>query len=124
MAPELYDEHYDEKVDIYSFGMCLLEVVTGEYPYTECENAAQVFRKVTQGVKPASLARVADPEVRAFIELCIQKSECRPSAKELLEHSFISEDANDDIIFDVSGGQLPPLFTFHGRCILFPYQRN
>ena len=28
MAPELY-----ELVDIYSFGMCLLEMVTFEYPY-------------------------------------------------------------------------------------------
>ncbi|KAF6266699.1 kinase-like domain-containing protein [Scenedesmus sp. NREL 46B-D3] len=32
MAPELYDEHYDEKVDIYSFGMCLLELATLQYP--------------------------------------------------------------------------------------------
>ncbi|KAF9545858.1 hypothetical protein BGW38_009681, partial [Lunasporangiospora selenospora] len=26
MAPELYDEKYDEKVDIYAFGMCVLEM--------------------------------------------------------------------------------------------------
>ena len=26
MAPELYDEKYDEKVDVYAFGMCVLEV--------------------------------------------------------------------------------------------------
>ena len=24
MAPELYDEDYDDRVDVYSFGMCLL----------------------------------------------------------------------------------------------------
>ena len=28
MAPELYDEDYDERVDIYSFGMCIIELVT------------------------------------------------------------------------------------------------
>jgi len=28
MAPELYDEKYDEKVDIYAFGMLILEIVT------------------------------------------------------------------------------------------------
>ena len=28
MAPELYDEKYDEKVDIYAFGMCVLEMVS------------------------------------------------------------------------------------------------
>lgn len=49
MAPEMYDEKgYTEKVDIYAFGMCLLEMVTGEYPYGECKNAAQVYKKVIQ----------------------------------------------------------------------------
>ncbi|KAI3763750.1 hypothetical protein L2E82_13747 [Cichorium intybus] len=33
MAPELYEEKYNELVDIYAFGMCLLELVTFEYPY-------------------------------------------------------------------------------------------
>jgi len=48
MAPELYDEHYDEKVDIYAFGMCMLELATLEYPYCECMNAAQVYKKVSK----------------------------------------------------------------------------
>jgi serine/threonine protein kinase len=32
---ELYDEHYDEKVDIYAFGMVVIEIVTLDYPYSE-----------------------------------------------------------------------------------------
>jgi serine/threonine protein kinase len=48
MAPELYEEKYDEKVDVYSFGMCMLELATMEYPYCECRNAAQIYKKVTQ----------------------------------------------------------------------------
>lgn len=47
MAPELYEEEYNELVDVYSFGMCMLEMVTFEYPYSECKNPAQIFRKVT-----------------------------------------------------------------------------
>lgn len=47
MAPELYEEEYNELVDIYAFGMCLLELVTVEYPYVECANAAQIYKKVT-----------------------------------------------------------------------------
>ena len=47
MAPELYEEEYTELVDIYSFGMCLLEMVTCEYPYKECSNPAQIYKKVT-----------------------------------------------------------------------------
>ena len=47
MAPELYEEEYNELVDIYSFGMCILEMVTCEYPYSECNNPAQIYKKVT-----------------------------------------------------------------------------
>ena len=34
MAPEMYEEHYDESVDIYAFGMCVLEMATsGNNPW-------------------------------------------------------------------------------------------
>lgn len=47
MAPEVYEEAYNELVDIYSFGMCILEMVTFEYPYSECSHPAQIYKKVT-----------------------------------------------------------------------------
>lgn len=47
MAPEMYEEKYDELVDVYAFGMCMLEMATSEYPYSECQNAAQIYRRVT-----------------------------------------------------------------------------
>lgn len=92
MAPELYDEEYNELVDIYSFGMCLLEMVTLEYPYFECKNPAQIYRKVTTGIKPASLNKVASPEVREFIEKCLVPSSQRLSAKELLDDHFLQHE--------------------------------
>lgn len=52
MAPEMYEERYDESVDVYAFGMCMLEMGTSEYPYSECQNAAQIYRKVTS-VRPS-----------------------------------------------------------------------
>lgn len=54
MAPEMYEEKYDESVDVYAFGMCMLEMATSEYPYSECQNAAQIYRRVTS-VSPSSL---------------------------------------------------------------------
>lgn len=47
MAPEMYEEHYDESVDVYAFGMCMLEMATSEYPYSECSGPAQIYKKVT-----------------------------------------------------------------------------
>nr|KYP69642.1 putative serine/threonine-protein kinase WNK3 [Cajanus cajan] len=97
MAPELYEEEYNELVDIYAFGMCLLELVTVEYPYVECTNAAQIYKKVTCGIRPASLAKVADLEVRAFIEKCIAHVSERLSAKDLLMHPFLQSDNDESV---------------------------
>ncbi|XP_071983141.1 serine/threonine-protein kinase WNK2 isoform X7 [Engystomops pustulosus] len=93
MAPEMYEEHYDESVDVYAFGMCMLEMATSEYPYSECQNAAQIYRKVTSGVKPASFEKVSDPEIKEIIGECICKNkEERYEIKDLLSHAFFAED--------------------------------
>ncbi|XP_050951973.1 serine/threonine-protein kinase WNK3 isoform X2 [Labeo rohita] len=93
MAPEMYEEHYDESVDVYAFGMCMLEMATSEYPYSECQNAAQIYRKVTSGIKPASFDKVNDPEVKEIIEGCIRQNRLeRLSVKDLLNHAFFAED--------------------------------
>uniref|UniRef100_A0A4W3I873 non-specific serine/threonine protein kinase n=1 Tax=Callorhinchus milii TaxID=7868 RepID=A0A4W3I873_CALMI len=93
MAPEMYEEHYDESVDVYAFGMCMLEMATSEYPYSECQNAAQIYRKVTSGVKPASFGKVTDPEIKEIIGECIcQNKEERYAIKDLLNHIFFAED--------------------------------
>ncbi|XP_017549777.1 serine/threonine-protein kinase WNK3 isoform X4 [Pygocentrus nattereri] len=93
MAPEMYEEHYDESVDVYAFGMCMLEMATSEYPYSECQNAAQIYRKVTSGIKPASFDKVNDPEIKEIIEGCIRQNRGeRLSIKDLLNHAFFGED--------------------------------
>lgn len=96
MAPELYEENYNELVDIYAFGMCMLELVTFDYPYSECSNPAQIYKKVTSGIKPASLAKVTDPGVKAFIEKCLADVSERLSAKQLLEDPFLSPNEDHD----------------------------
>ncbi|VVA93475.1 unnamed protein product [Arabis nemorensis] len=96
MAPELYEEEYNELVDIYSFGMCMLELVTCEYPYSECRNQAQIYKKVTSGVKPQSLSKVGDPQVKQFIEKCLLPASSRPTALELLKGMFLAVDGPKD----------------------------
>ncbi|XP_020235055.1 probable serine/threonine-protein kinase WNK9 isoform X1 [Cajanus cajan] len=92
MAPEVYEEDYNELVDIYSFGMCILEMVTFEYPYSECNHPAQIYKKVVSGKKPEALYKVNNPEVRQFVEKCLATASLRLSAKELLEDPFLQID--------------------------------
>jgi len=88
MAPELYDEDYNELVDIYSFGMCLLEMVTLEIPYSECCSIAHIYKKVSSNIRPAALEKVTNQETRQFIEKCLAAASVRPSAAELLMDPF------------------------------------
>jgi hypothetical protein len=79
-------------VDIYSFGMCLLELATLQYPYSECTNPAQIYRKVTRGIPPAALAEVQNTAVRGLIELTINpEPRQRPEARQLLVHPFFAD---------------------------------
>lgn len=96
MAPELYEEAYTEKVDVYAFGMCMLEMISMEYPYSECENPAQIFRKVFSGQRPLSFERMPQSEIKQVIGACLERERRRPSARQLLEHPFFSQWALDD----------------------------
>ncbi|KAJ6855997.1 hypothetical protein NC651_040573 [Populus alba x Populus x berolinensis] len=92
MAPELYEENYNELVDVYSFGMCVLEMLTAEYPYSECTNPAQIYKKVTLGKLPAVFYRIQDLEAQRFIGKCLETASKRLPAKELLLDPFLASD--------------------------------
>ncbi|KAJ4897606.1 Serine/threonine-protein kinase WNK2 [Raphanus sativus] len=95
MAPEVYDEEYNELVDVYAFGMCVLEMVTFDYPYSECTHPAQIYKKVTSGKKPEAFYLVKDPEVREFVEKCLATVTSRHTALELLQDTFLRDDVDE-----------------------------
>lgn len=90
-APDVYTGNYTTKADIWSFGLCVLEIVTGETPYSECAGIGAILMKVTSGHMPAALAKVSDPVIADFITMCLLPPETRFSAAELLEHPLILE---------------------------------
>ena len=48
MAPEILRGHkYNEKVDVFSYAMCLLELVDGNLPWTGVANSMEVPTMVT-----------------------------------------------------------------------------
>ena len=99
MAPEMYeDQGYNEKVDIYAFGMCLLEMATGEYPYSECKNAAQIYKKVSHGIKPECLKLVQDTTLYSLIQDCLANEQERLSLNDILNHAFFNSDPEITLI--------------------------
>lgn len=85
----MYEEEYNELADVYSFGMCVLEMLTSDYPYSECTNPAQIYKKVTSvnsgfGIDFA-ISVTFDDLLSSF--LCFRGScQCRFSASKTRKH--------------------------------------
>jgi len=106
MAPEMFDENYGNSVDIYAFGMCVLEMATGEFPYAECTTPIQIIRKVMDGKLPEAVENITDTKLKEFIKMCINHSaEARPTAKELMTSTFLNEvdEEHDNIMLTLKG---------------------
>jgi hypothetical protein len=54
-----------------------------------------MYKRIIEGILPKVLERVADPEVKMFIAVCLQHEASRPSAEELLNHEFLRIDESD-----------------------------
>ena len=111
MAPEVYEGVVNEGIDIYAFGMAVLEMISHAPPYSECTNSAQIFKRVIEGVKPAALNRLRFSAIADFINFCITlQNGVRPSAQQVLAHpflddnSFMPEDEEYDLIMPDEGG--------------------
>jgi serine/threonine protein kinase len=49
------DQNYNEKVDVWSFGMVLYELTTNTIPYCHCQNAKQIIKEVCENKKTPPL---------------------------------------------------------------------
>ncbi|OAY76611.1 Serine/threonine-protein kinase HT1 [Ananas comosus] len=70
MAPEMIKHKpYGHKVDVYSFGLLLWEMVTGKIPYEDMTPVQAAFAVVDKNLRPEIPSNCPAP-VRALIEQC------------------------------------------------------
>mmetsp|Transcript_17794 Transcript_17794/g.25015 ORF Transcript_17794/g.25015 Transcript_17794/m.25015 type:complete len:679 (+) Transcript_17794:59-2095(+) len=102
MAPELINGDYNELVDVWAFGMLVLEILLAPtkgapFPYSECHSMASIVLKIVQGAHPDVIHRVKSRQLRSFLKLCLAPKERRLSAADLLQHPFLQySDPLDD----------------------------
>lgn len=101
MALEIIEGSYNYKVDIYAFGMTLLQLSTNKIPYTECKTKEGIWKKLINGEKPFLLD---DQQIPSYIYDLINKSidnvDSRYEINTILQHEFFS--INDDTILNYS----------------------
>ncbi|SCU85683.1 LAME_0D02322g1_1 [Lachancea meyersii CBS 8951] len=91
MAPEVIMEgvYYDTKVDIWSLGITIYEIATGNPPYCDVE-ALRAMQLITKSKPPRLEGRQYSSSLKEVIALCLDEDpKERPSAEELLKTKFI-----------------------------------
>eukprot|EP01089_Gocevia_fonbrunei_P022203 TRINITY_DN888_c0_g1_i1.p1 TRINITY_DN888_c0_g1~~TRINITY_DN888_c0_g1_i1.p1 ORF type:complete len:569 (-),score=145.10 TRINITY_DN888_c0_g1_i1:66-1772(-) len=91
MAPELIrGQNYDQKVDIWSTGIMLMEMAEGDPPYMEFPPLRALFLITTKGIPPLKDQSAWSDEFKDFIAKSLEKDpKKRPDADDLLKHPFI-----------------------------------
>ncbi|KAJ9552216.1 hypothetical protein OSB04_016261 [Centaurea solstitialis] len=92
MAPEVVNNRknkgYGLAADIWSLGCTVLEMLTGQVPYSHLEGMQALFR-IGRGEPPA-IPKTLSGDARSFILKCLQVNpNDRPTAAQLLEHPFV-----------------------------------
>jgi len=112
MSPErLVGEPYAFSSDMWSLGLVLVELATGEYPYKKTKTFIETLQNITTQPEP-NLPDNGEysPEFRDFISRCLRKDPSkRNTAIDLLEHPWLSQ--NSELNYDLSDWVSNLLFT-------------
>lgn len=89
MAPEvMLGIPYDEKVDVFSFGILMHEIMSGIAPYEDQEDISAIQMMVLQGVRPdmALLPTGCHQDLKALMKMCwALNPRKRPSFQDALQ---------------------------------------
>jgi serine/threonine protein kinase len=93
MAPELIrGENYDEKVDIWSTGIMIIEMAEGEPPYMDLPPLRALFFITTKGIPELKQMDKWSSEFKEFLHLCLTVDPTqRPDTTQLLKHPFVKK---------------------------------
>jgi len=104
MAPErLSGGVYSYAADIWSFGLIVLEMLKGEYPYPAADNYFKLLSQIMDQPAPGVPEGTFSDELAEFVGVCLDKDPIkRPSANDLLKHHWLRKHPTDDMLLSAS----------------------
>jgi tRNA A-37 threonylcarbamoyl transferase component Bud32 len=94
MAPEMIKkEKFGNKIDIWSLGCTIVEMLNGERPWIECPTVARIFYMVSIELEKPIIKNEKNlsKELKNFINDCLQHDPAiRPTSKFLQSHKFLN----------------------------------
>jgi len=92
MAPEVIEEKYDHKADIWSLGITAIEMADGHPPYWNIHPMRAIFLIPNRPPPKLRNEEKWSKEFNDFIAQCLKRiPDTRPGALDLLQHPFIQK---------------------------------
>jgi len=90
MAPEVLNESYNDKIDIWSLGITAIEMFEGEPPNWDLKPFQLILKLPIDPPPTLRRPKAASKEFNDFITQCLQKNpNARPGTNELMKNPFI-----------------------------------
>lgn len=102
IAPELYEGEYTKAADVYSFAMCVYEIISKVFPF-ENQNLFKIQYDVVYNRKRPSFKKDIPRVYKTLIESCWnQDPGKRPTFESIVEHlktekKFITKNVNEEL---------------------------
>ncbi|KAH3861580.1 dual specificity mitogen-activated protein kinase kinase 6-like isoform X2 [Dreissena polymorpha] len=103
MAPERIDpqngsQGYDIKSDVWSFGITMIELASGKFPYVSAPTPFEQLKQVVKDPPPTLPAGKFSKDFEDFIAKCLKKSVSeRANYHELLRHPFLVKASSEEV---------------------------